>query len=158
MKHSDIIKLENQLYYQLKLLIVATLLFLMAFILTYSRINSTGIQGECAVVYLDDGREPYVQNSSADGAALFKNNCASCHNKNMKSRLTGPALGGVTDRWESDELLYAFIRNSQKVIVSKDEYAVALFNEYDKSVMTSFPELTDEEIEAILDYVENRFK
>lgn len=76
----------------------------------------------------------------------------------MKSRLTGPALGGVTDRWESDELLYAFIRNSQKVIVSKDEYAVALFNEYDKSVMTSFPELTDEEIEAILDYVENRFK
>ena len=60
MKHSDIIKLENQLYYQLKLLIVATLLFLMAFILTYSRINSTGIQGECAVVYLDDGREPYV--------------------------------------------------------------------------------------------------
>ena len=35
----------------------------------------------------------------AEGNTLFKNNCASCHNKNMKDDLTGPALGGVEERW-----------------------------------------------------------
>ena len=33
------------------------------------------------------------------GKTLFKNNCASCHNKNMKDKLTGPALGGTQERW-----------------------------------------------------------
>ncbi|MBI5914780.1 MAG: cytochrome c, partial [Bacteroidetes bacterium] len=33
------------------------------------------------------------------GKVLFKNNCASCHNKNMKDKLTGPALGGLQERW-----------------------------------------------------------
>ena len=28
------------------------------------------------------------------GKELFIANCASCHNKNMKDKLTGPALGG----------------------------------------------------------------
>ncbi|HMT00593.1 MAG TPA: c-type cytochrome, partial [Saprospiraceae bacterium] len=33
---------------------------------------------------------------SADaGKTLFTANCAACHAKNMKSALTGPALGGV---------------------------------------------------------------
>ena len=32
------------------------------------------------------------------GKTLFQNNCASCHNKNMKSDLTGPALGDVDPR------------------------------------------------------------
>lgn len=92
--------------------------------------------------------------AQSDGAALFKNNCASCHNKNMKSKSTGPALGGVQGRWESQELLYSWIRNSQAVIASGDEYAVNLFNEYNKSVMTSFPQFTDEDIAAILAYVD----
>ena len=34
----------------------------------------------------------------AAGEALFKANCASCHNRNMKDDLTGPALGGVEER------------------------------------------------------------
>lgn len=92
--------------------------------------------------------------AQSDGAALFKNNCASCHNKNMKSKSTGPALGGVQGRWEDQELLYAWIRNSQAVVASGDEYAVNLFNEYNKSVMTSFPQFTDEDISAILAYVD----
>ena len=80
----------------------------------------------------------FTAQAQSDGAALFKNNCASCHNKNMKSKSTGPALGGVQERWESQELLYSWIRNSQAVIASGDEYAVSLYNEYNKSVMTSF--------------------
>lgn len=90
-----------------------------------------------------------------DGKALFKANCASCHNKNMKADMTGPALGGVEERWESQELLYAWIRNSQAVIASGDAYAVNLYNQYNKSVMTAFPDLTDADIAEILLYIDN---
>ena len=92
-----------------------------------------------------------------DGKALFKDNCASCHNKNMKADMTGPALGDVEERWESQELLYSWIRNSQSVIASGDAYAVGLFNSYNKSVMTAFPSLKDEEIAEILLYVNGVF-
>ena len=95
--------------------------------------------------------------AQSDGATLFKNNCAQCHNKNMKSKSTGPALGGVQERWEDQGLLYDWIRNSQAVIASGDEYAVSLFNKYNKSVMTSFPQLTDEDIDALLAYVDEKY-
>jgi len=92
--------------------------------------------------------------SPDDGKALFKQYCAQCHNKNMKDKLTGPALGGVEERWEGrEELLYAWIRNSQEVIASGDEYSVNLYNEYNKSVMNPFVFLEDDQIASLLLYV-----
>jgi mono/diheme cytochrome c family protein len=89
------------------------------------------------------------------GKDLFKANCASCHNKNMKDDLTGPALGGVEQRWSGKEkLLYSWIKNSQGVIASGDAYAVALYNKYNKSQMSSFPNLKDEDIASILAYID----
>ncbi|NNE28068.1 MAG: c-type cytochrome [Saprospiraceae bacterium] len=90
-----------------------------------------------------------------EGKALFKANCATCHNKNMKDKMTGPALAGYADRWEGkEELLYAWIRNSQAVIAAGDSYAVSLYKEWNNSVMTAFPNLTDQQIEDILGYVD----
>ncbi|HRW76688.1 MAG TPA: cytochrome c, partial [Saprospiraceae bacterium] len=67
------------------------------------------------------------------GKQLFKANCAQCHNRNMKDNLTGPALGGVQERWAGrEELLYGWIRNSQSVIASGDPYAVDLYNTWNK--------------------------
>ena len=96
---------------------------------------------------------------SADiGKTLFKGNCAQCHNKNMKDDLTGPALGGVRERWEGkEELLNAWIRNSQAVIADGDEYAVALYNKWNKTLMNPFPNLTDDQIESILLYVDGMY-
>ncbi len=89
-----------------------------------------------------------------NGKKLFKNNCAACHSKDMKTKMTGPALGGVQDRWAGKEdLLKQWIRNSTAVIESGDEYAVNLFNEFKKIPMTSFPNLKDGEIADILAYV-----
>lgn len=88
------------------------------------------------------------------GMQLFKNNCASCHAKNMKAKMTGPALAGVEERWENDnERLYAWIRNSQAFLATGDEYANNLYQEYGGSVMTAFPNLTDAEIANILAYI-----
>jgi len=86
-----------------------------------------------------------------DGKALFTSNCASCHAINKK--LTGPALAGVEDRWASREKIHDWVHNSAKVIQSGDKYAVDLFNEYNKTSMTAFPQLSAKDIDAILDYV-----
>ncbi|MFT4665969.1 MAG: mono/diheme cytochrome c family protein [Patescibacteria group bacterium] len=89
------------------------------------------------------------------GKALFKNNCATCHNKNMTDKLRGPALGGVIERWADypKEDLYHWIRNSQKLIREKHPRAVKLIKEW-KSPMNAFPNLNDKEIKAILIYIE----
>ena len=88
------------------------------------------------------------------GKTLFKNNCAQCHDKKMKAKLTGPALGGVEERWADypQEDLYAWIRNSQALIKDGHPRATSLWNEY-KSVMQAFPNLTDDDIASILLYV-----
>ena len=88
------------------------------------------------------------------GKTLFKNQCASCHNKDMKSKLTGPALGGVADRWDDEADLYEWIRNSQGMIAAGHPRAVELWNEWKPTVMNSFPNLTDEDIANILAYVD----
>lgn len=88
------------------------------------------------------------------GKKLFKNYCAQCHAKNMKSKLTGPALGGVEERWDSQEDLYSWIRNSQAMIQSGHPRAVELWNEWKPTIMTNFDNLTDEEIGSILMYVD----
>jgi mono/diheme cytochrome c family protein len=97
-----------------------------------------------------------VQLSAADiaaGKTLFINQCATCHNKNMKDKLTGPALGGVEGRWSNKATLYSWIRNSQGVIASGDAYAVNLYNQYNKSQMTAFPNLKDADIDNLLAYI-----
>jgi mono/diheme cytochrome c family protein len=92
------------------------------------------------------------------GKALFKANCKQCHNANMKDKMTGPALGGVRDRWESEELLYSWIRNSTVLALSGDSpYATQIYNEWKKSPMNPFPNLKDEEITAILAYIDCKF-
>jgi mono/diheme cytochrome c family protein len=101
-------------------------------------------------------------NSAPDieaGKTSFKNNCASCHNKNMKDALTGPALGGSKERWAAypKEDLYSWIRNSQALIKAGHPRATELWNQFKPTVMTAFPNLTDEEIESILLYVDGVF-
>ncbi len=101
----------------------------------------------------------FGQDQSADieaGKTLFRNNCAACHNKNMKDDLTGPALGGVDERWSEypREDLYDWIRNSQKMINEGHPRAVELWEEWKPNLMNNFLNLSDQDIENILAYVE----
>ena len=91
-----------------------------------------------------------------DGKNLFKVNCASCHAKDMKSKLTGPALDGYADRWADypQEDLYAWIRNSQALIATGHPRANELWNEWKPTVMTNFQNLTDDQIANILGYID----
>ena len=95
--------------------------------------------------------ESSVAVANTNGENLFKANCASCHKPN--ERYVGPALQGVVSRWESKELLYAFVRNSQEVI-SRNAYAKKLYDEYKQSPMLPYPNLKDTDIDDILRYCE----
>lgn len=88
-----------------------------------------------------------------DGEKLFKANCASCH-KPTEKKLVGPGLAGIEDRWESKDNLIAWIQNSQEYLKTGDPYAVALFEQYNKSIMPA-QALSVEEVNAVLDYVKN---
>lgn len=99
-----------------------------------------------------------AQPTVAAGKDLFVANCASCHNKNMKDNLTGPALGGVEDRWSAypRKDLYSWIRNSQALISAGHPRATELWNKWKPVIMNSFPGLTDDQIESIVLYINDQ--
>ena len=85
------------------------------------------------------------------GKKLFNSNCAACHKLNKKA--VGPALRGVSSKYEK-EWLYKWIKNSSAMIKSGDERAVAIWEEYNKSAMNAFPQLSNSDIDNILAYTD----
>ena len=85
----------------------------------------------------------------AVGQTLFVNNCAQCHAINEV--VVGPALAGITKRRPVSWLI-PWVKNSSKIVASGDDYAVAVFNKFNKQQMPSFA-LSDEEITSVLAYV-----
>lgn len=92
-----------------------------------------------------------VSTAAPDGKALFQSNCASCHHP-LKDA-TGPALKGADSKAPSKEWLVKWVHNSSALIAAGDPYAVEIFNAWNRIPMTSFPQLSEEEIFAIFDYV-----
>ncbi len=84
-----------------------------------------------------------------EGKKLFKSLCASCHK--LDKKLIGPALAGIEERREND-WLKAWIKNNAELRASGDADAIAIFEEYNGSNMTAFPQLSDKNIDDILYY------
>ena len=93
-----------------------------------------------------------VQSFAADGEVLFKANCASCHKPDKD--FTGPALKGWKERVPGGEWIYNWIHNSA-TLRDSDSYGKAIFEKWNKTQMTAFPQLKKEEIDAILKYVDD---
>lgn len=96
-----------------------------------------------------------AQPSKEAGKELFSANCASCHAKTMVTDATGPALAGVEERWADFPRtdLYKWIRGSQAMIQAGHPRAVELWGKYKPTVMNNFPQLTDEQIESLILYI-----
>ena len=90
--------------------------------------------------------------TAQDGAVLFKANCANCHKPDKD--YTGPALKGVRALAPTQDWVYKWIANPSGMIAS-DAYAKALFEKWKPTVMTAFPQLKKEEIDAILKYADD---
>ena len=83
------------------------------------------------------------------GKKIFNANCAACHK--LDAKLIGPALANVSDR-RSDDWLKAWIKDNAALRASGDADAIAIFNEYNSSPMTTFPQLSDADIDALIAY------
>ena len=110
--------------------------------------------GFCGTTTLAELQGPDLQ----EGKHIFRNNCAACHAGDMRTHLTGPALGGALARWENHggrEALYQWIRNSQAMVEQgTNQRALDLWQEWGPTVMNSFENLSDEELDATMSYVE----
>ncbi len=89
------------------------------------------------------------------GKQLYNTNCAACHK--LDAKMTGPALRNVEARLYEEEgldreWLYSWIRNSASLIKSGDAYANKIWNEYNQTAMTAFPQLSDQDLADILAY------
>lgn len=135
--------------YSISNLVAVFALFLISFTL-FAQAKPTPTAPAAAVA-------PAAGGAAIDGKTIFMGKCASCHNANMRQKSTGPALGGVQSRWPDQKKLYSWIRNNAVVLASGDAYANALYNEYGKSNMTIFANITDPEIAAVLSYIDQKY-
>jgi len=97
----------------------------------------------------------------AEGKSLFKSNCAACHNPTADG--TGPALKGVTGRWDAagdfkgktgNQWLHVWITNWHNAVDGGYKYAIDM--RHSRPVeMNTFVSLKDADIDNILLYVEN---
>lgn len=94
-----------------------------------------------------------------EGKLLFRNNCASCHNKDMKSDMTGPALSGAIKRFDYDTISFLeYVQNTSLYLDTKtDERLLELQKCWSMQNAHNFEQLTQTEIVAIIQYIEMRY-
>ena len=100
----------------------------------------------------------YAQGDAKNGEKLFKANCAACHA--LDKQLVGPALGGVVDRLKKEQnldtdWLHKWIKDNKSLRESGDKYAIEVYEKFNKTEMLAYPNLTDQDINDILEYTTN---
>lgn len=99
--------------------------------------------------------EPLLPNkifdTIAEGKNIFLTHCGSCHDP-LKDA-TGPSLLFITQR-RNKEWIRNWVHNSAAMIASGDPYANCLYERWNKTAMTAFPQMTDEELEKIYKYLD----
>ncbi|MGA2890633.1 MAG: c-type cytochrome [Terracidiphilus sp.] len=88
---------------------------------------------------------------SPQAAATFNGRCTACHTYGNGIKV-GPDLKGVTERRKRAWLL-KFIHGSSGVIQSGDPTATALFAQFKQQRMPDWVDLSDQQINDILDYI-----
>jgi cytochrome c553 len=92
--------------------------------------------------------------SAQNGKALFKQNCAACHNP-LKDG-TGPALKGKKEKWEkAGDDIFKWVTSSQSQIDAGIPSALSA-TEYDGALASSMPgqSVSKEDLASILTYIE----
>ena len=70
---------------------------------------------------------------------------------NLNRKAVGPALSGVTENMIKNGCTVG-LRNGTQMIKDGDPQAVAIWEEYNRAVMTNYPQFSDEQIDNILAY------
>ncbi|WP_052600365.1 c-type cytochrome [Aureispira sp. CCB-QB1] len=86
------------------------------------------------------------------GKEFLHTECASCHNVDLVSDMTGPALAWVSKRWDNMSDLIAFTQNSFLLAEAGNLRAKTMLD-WSASAMTNCS-LSEREIKAIYDYID----
>ena len=86
------------------------------------------------------------------GEEIFNASCKACHTA-TDIKGVGPGLGNIDDK-RTDEWIAEWVKNSTEMIASGDKDAVAIFEEYNKMPMPPFAQMSDEEIQSIVDFLD----
>ncbi|MBL7762470.1 MAG: cytochrome c [Chitinophagaceae bacterium] len=92
---------------------------------------------------------PPMSESVVLGKTYFNNKCAPCHQIHKDD----PSILGFEQRgpWSDRQNLYSWVRNPE-AFMKNDKYTQELKARYG-STMLAFPDLSDMEIDAIVDYI-----
>ncbi|MFM6913782.1 MAG: c-type cytochrome, partial [Aquirufa sp.] len=92
--------------------------------------------------------------TKAQGEALFKSKCATCHQTHKNS--TGPKLFQVRDKWAAggakEGSIFTWVNNWQNAVAA-DPYAAEV-SKWSPTAMAAFPDLKKEDITAIFDWID----
>ncbi len=144
--------MNRQINYIIQGFLLALLIPISGFIV--KKINSTLPITQNTSVIIDYESTPIpdvLTEAAAKGKMLFMQKCAACHN--LFKDQTGPSLIGFEERgtWSNRQNLYDWIRNPSE-FMKRDTYARELKEKYG-SMMTAFPDISDEEIDNIVAYI-----
>jgi len=85
------------------------------------------------------------------GKKIFKANCTACHK--LDKKLIGPALFKIGEK-RSMEWLKLWIKDNNALRASGDADAKAIFEEFNGMPMTPFPQLSNQDIEDVVKYLD----
>lgn len=85
------------------------------------------------------------------GKTIFEQNCSSCHK--MDAKMIGPPLQNTVET-QGREWTQKWIYNSQLLIEQGDAHAKEIYNEYNQMAMPSYSWLAEDELSAVIDYLE----
>src|SRR6185436_8073376 len=93
-------------------------------------------------------------NAFSKGKQLFQSKCGACHVLGRK--FTGPSLCGFEERgpWTERENIYQWIKNPAE-FMKKDPYTRELKEDAGGIMMQAFPDLSKEDIDEIINYINN---
>ncbi len=86
------------------------------------------------------------------GKKLFKRHCAVCHSL-TNTKLTGPGLQGLNGRIPSGEWLKHFLSNPDSMYKTKDPYIEELKKENPYNAMSSFKQLSPQEMKDLIAFI-----
>jgi len=126
-----------------------TLIFSLALLLTFSLTSIAQTAAPAAETPAAAAPAASAGGDPVKGKELFNSNCAACHK--LDAKMTGPALRGVSQKHDK-AWLYKWVHNSSAMVKAGDAAAVKVFTEYNGSVMTAFPQLSEGDIDNIIAY------
>ncbi len=95
---------------------------------------------------------PILTDNASKGKMLFIYNCATCHNKNMINKLTGPGLNDWRNYLNDENEMLLFLHNP-KSYLKKDKQLRRKLKEFEGTECIPFPHLNLEDVKAIIAYI-----